>query len=160
MHGGGHERGMRSGTLAVHQIAGMGEAFRIAREEMADESARITRLRDRLLDGVKDMEEVYINGDMEHRIPGNVNISFNYVEGESLIMALKDLAVSSGSACTSGSLEPSHVLLAMGLCHEIAHGSLRITLGKSNTKEEINYLLEVLPEIVNKLRSMSPLYDR
>jgi cysteine desulfurase len=136
MHGGGHERGMRSGTLATHQIVGMGEAFRIAREEMAAENERIRMLRDRLLAGLKDIEEVYINGDLEQRVPHNLNVSFNYVEGESLIMAIKDMAVSSGSACTSASLEPSYVLRALGRNDELAHSSIRFTLGRFTTKKK------------------------
>jgi cysteine desulfurase len=138
MHGGGHERGMRSGTLATHQIVGMGEAFRIAREEMATENERIRMLRDRLYHGLNDMEEVYVNGDLEHRIAGNLNISFNFVEGESLIMALRDLAVSSGSACTSASLEPSYVLRALGRNDELAHSSIRFTIGRFTTAEEVD----------------------
>lgn len=159
MHGGGHERGMRSGTLATHQIVGMGEAFRIAKEEIATENERIRALRDRLLDGFKDMEEVYINGDMEHRIAGNLNISFNYVEGESLLMALKDLAISSGSACTSASLEPSYVLRALGRDDELAHSSLRFTIGRFTTEEEIDYTIELIRKNVDKLRELSPLWD-
>ncbi len=159
MHGGGHERGMRSGTLATHQIVGMGEAFRIAKEEMATENERIRMLRDRLYDGLKDIEEVYVNGDMEHRIAGNLNISFNYVEGESLIMALRDLAVSSGSACTSASLEPSYVLRALGRDDELAHSSIRFTIGRFNTVEEIDYTIELVRSAVQKLRELSPLWD-
>ncbi|UCH40741.1 MAG: aminotransferase class V-fold PLP-dependent enzyme, partial [Gammaproteobacteria bacterium] len=159
MHGGGHERGMRSGTLATHQIVGMGEAFRIAREEMATENERIRMLRDRLYDGLKDIEEVYVNGDMEHRIAGNLNISFNYVEGESLIMALRDLAVSSGSACTSASLEPSYVLRALGRDDELAHSSIRFTIGRFNTVEEIDYTIDLVRGAVEKLRELSPLWD-
>ncbi|MDH5190416.1 MAG: IscS subfamily cysteine desulfurase [Gammaproteobacteria bacterium] len=159
MHGGGHERGMRSGTLATHQIVGMGEAFRIAKEEMASENERIRALRDRLLDGLKDMEEVYINGDMDHRIAGNLNISFNFVEGESLLMALKDLAISSGSACTSASLEPSYVLRALGRDDELAHSSLRFTIGRFTTEEEIDYAIEQIRKNVDKLRELSPLWD-
>ncbi len=159
MHGGGHERGMRSGTLATHQIVGMGEAFRIAKEEMATENERIRMLRDRLYDGLKDIEEVYVNGDMEHRIAGNLNISFNYVEGESLIMALRDLAVSSGSACTSASLEPSYVLRALGRDDELAHSSIRFTIGRFNTVEEIDYTIELVRSAVEKLRELSPLWD-
>ncbi len=159
MHGGGHERGMRSGTLATHQIVGMGEAFRIAKEEMATENERFRALRDRLLNGFKDMEEVYINGDMEHRITGNLNISFNYVEGESLLMALKDLAISSGSACTSASLEPSYVLRALGRDDELAHSSLRFTIGRFTTEEEIDYTIEQVRKNVDKLRELSPLWD-
>lgn len=159
MHGGGHERGMRSGTLATHQIVGMGEAFRIAREEMADETDRIRSLRDRLWNGVKDMDEVYINGDMEHRVAGNLNVSFNYVEGESLIMALKDIAVSSGSACTSASLEPSYVLRALGRNDELAHSSIRFTIGRFTTEEEVDYAIKLVQDKVAKLRELSPLWD-
>ncbi|MDH3220172.1 MAG: IscS subfamily cysteine desulfurase [Gammaproteobacteria bacterium] len=159
MHGGGHERGMRSGTLPTHQIVGMGEAFRIAKEEMATENERIRMLRDRLYDGLKDMEEVYVNGDMEHRIAGNLNISFNFVEGESLIMALRDLAVSSGSACTSASLEPSYVLRALGRNDELAHSSIRFTIGRFTTAEEIDYTIELVRAAVEKLRDLSPLWD-
>ncbi|VAW70515.1 Cysteine desulfurase =_ IscS [hydrothermal vent metagenome] len=159
MHGGGHERGMRSGTLATHQIAGMGEAFRIAKEEMDSENARILALRNRLYNGFKDMEEVYLNGNMDHRIPGNLNISFNFVEGESLIMALKDIAVSSGSACTSASLEPSYVLRALGRSDELAHSSLRFSVGRYTTEEEIDYTIELVKNAVDKLRDLSPLWD-
>ena len=159
MHGGGHERGMRSGTLATHQIVGMGEAFRIAREEMATENERIRMLRDRLYEGLKDIEEVYVNGDMEQRIAGNLNISFNYVEGESLIMALRDLAVSSGSACTSASLEPSYVLRALGRNDELAHSSIRFTLGRYTTIEEVDYTVDLVKKAVAKLRELSPLWD-
>jgi len=159
MHGGGHERGLRSGTLATHQIVGMGEAFRIAREEMAEENKRFAKLRDRLLDGLKDMEEVYVNGDMDHRIAGNLNISFNFVEGESLMMALKDMAVSSGSACTSASLEPSYVLRALGRDDELAHSSIRFTIGRFTTEEEIDYVLSQVRKQVERLRDLSPLWD-
>lgn len=159
MHGGGHERGFRSGTLATHQIVGMGEAFRILKEEMATENERIRALRDRLLKGLSDIEEVYINGDMEHRIGANLNISFNYVEGESLMMAISDLAVSSGSACTSASLEPSYVLRALGRDDELAHSSIRFTLGRFNTEEEVDYAIKLIKEQVAKLREMSPLWD-
>jgi cysteine desulfurase len=159
MHGGGHERGMRSGTLPTHQIVGMGEAFRIAKEEMAADNERILMLRNRLLNGLKDMEEIYINGDLEHRIPGNLNVSFNYVEGESLIMALKDIAVSSGSACTSASLEPSYVLRALGRDDELAHSSIRFTIGRFTTVEEIDYAVELIRKAVVKLRDLSPLWD-
>ncbi|HJV07700.1 MAG TPA: IscS subfamily cysteine desulfurase [Chromobacteriaceae bacterium] len=159
MHGGGHERGFRSGTLATHQIVGMGEAFRLAREEMASEQARIRQLRDRLWNGLQDMEEVYINGDMEHRVPNNLNVSFNFVEGESLIMAIKDLAVSSGSACTSASLEPSYVLRALGRNDELAHSSIRFTLGRFTTEEEIDYTVKLLKEKIGKLRELSPLWE-
>ena len=159
MHGGGHERGLRSGTLPTHQIVGMGEAFRIARLEMAEEEARIRVLRDRLWQGLSDIEEVYLNGDPDQRIPGNLNVSFNYVEGESLIMALKDMAVSSGSACTSSSLEPSYVLRAIGRNDELAHSSLRFTIGRFTTREEIDYIVERVREKVAKLRELSPLWD-
>jgi cysteine desulfurase len=159
MHGGGHERGMRSGTLATHQIVGMGEAFRIAKEEMATENERIRMLRDRLYNGLNDMEEVYVNGDLEHRIAGNLNISFNFVEGESLIMALRDLAVSSGSACTSASLEPSYVLRALGRNDELAHSSIRFTIGRFTTAEEIDYTVDLVRAAVKKLRDLSPLWD-
>jgi len=159
MHGGGHERGMRSGTLPTHQIVGMGEAFRIAKEEMHEENKRIKALRDRLLKGVQNMEEVYVNGDLEHRIPGNLNVSFNYVEGESLIMALKDLAVSSGSACTSASLEPSYVLRALGMNDELAHSSLRFSIGRFTTEADIDYAIGKVREAVTKLRELSPLWD-
>jgi len=159
MHGGGHERGMRSGTLATHQIVGMGEAFRIAREEMAAENERLLSLRNRLWDGFKDMEEVYVNGDLEQRIPGNLNVSFNFVEGESLMMALKDMAVSSGSACTSASLEPSYVLRALGRSDELAHSSLRFTMGRFTTAEEVDYVIEQVRKQVERLRELSPLWD-
>lgn len=159
IHGGGHERGMRSGTLATHQIVGMGEAYRIAKEHMHEENARLLALRNRLLDGFKDMEEVYVNGDLENRVAGNLNISFNFVEGESLMMALRDLAVSSGSACTSASLEPSYVLRAIGLSDELAHSSLRISIGRFTTEEEIDYAIEKIREAVSKLRELSPLWD-
>jgi len=159
MHGGGHERGMRSGTLATHQIVAMGEAFRIAKEEMVEENARFLKLRTRLLDGVSGMEEVYVNGSMESRIAGNINISFNYVEGESLVMALKDLAVSSGSACTSASLEPSYVLRAIGRDDELAHSSIRFSIGRFTTEEEIDYAIKIICENIGKLRDMSPLWD-
>lgn len=159
MHGGGHERGLRSGTLATHQIVGMGEAFRIAGEEMASENDRIRMLRDRLYDGLKDAEEVYVNGDYDHRIAGNINISFNFVEGESLIMALRDLAVSSGSACTSASLEPSYVLRALGRNDELAHSSIRFGIGRFTTVEEIDYTIDVVKKAVDKLRDLSPLWD-
>lgn len=159
MHGGGHERGMRSGTLATHQIVGMGEAFRIAREEMAAENERIRMLRDRLYKGLSEMEETVVNGDMEHRIPGNLNISFAYVEGESLMMAIKDIAVSSGSACTSASLEPSYVLKALGRSDELAHSSIRFTIGRFTTEEEIDYTIDLVKKQVAKLREMSPLWE-
>ena len=159
MHGGGHERGMRSGTLATHQIVGMGEAFRLAKEEMAKDEARIATLRDRLYDGVKDLEEVYVNGDMAHSVPNIFNISFNYVEGESLIMALKDMAVSSGSACTSASLEPSYVLRALGRNDELAHSSIRFSIGRFTTEEEVDYVISHVREAIGKLRALSPLWD-
>ena len=159
MHGGGHERGMRSGTLATHQIVGMGEAFRIAKEEMHEENERLLKLRNRLYEGVKDMEEVYVNGDLDQRIAGNINISFNYVEGESLLMALKDLAISSGSACTSASLEPSYVLRALGRNDELAHSSIRFTIGRYTTEEEIDRTIEHVRKAVEKLRELSPLWD-
>ena len=159
MHGGGHERGLRSGTLPTHQIVGMGEAFRIAKEEMAEEDARVRVLRDRLWAGLNGMEEVYLNGDLDQRVPGNLNVSFNYVEGESLIMALKDMAVSSGSACTSSSLEPSYVLRALGRNDELAHSSIRFTIGRFTTQEEVDYVVELVKEKVGKLRELSPLWD-
>lgn len=159
MHGGGHERGFRSGTLATHQIAGMGEAFRIAREEMAAENERIRMLRDRLWAGLSDIEEVHINGDIEQRVPHNLNVSFNYVEGESLIMALKDLAVSSGSACTSASLEPSYVLRALGRSDELAHSSIRFSIGRFTTVEEIDFAIDLIKHKIGKLRELSPLWD-
>jgi len=159
MHGGGHERGMRSGTLATHQCVGMGEAFRIAKEEMASENERVRALRDRLWDGLRDMEEVYLNGDLERRVAGNLNVSFNFVEGESLIMALKDMAVSSGSACTSASLEPSYVLRALGREDELAHSSIRFTIGRFTTQEEIDYVLGKVRDQVERLRELSPLWD-
>ncbi|MGL5761994.1 MAG: IscS subfamily cysteine desulfurase, partial [Plesiomonas shigelloides] len=159
MHGGGHERGMRSGTLPVHQIVGMGEAYRIAKEEMAEEMARIRTLRDRLWNGLKDMEAVYVNGDLEQRMAGNLNVSFAFVEGESLIMALKDLAVSSGSACTSASLEPSYVLRALGLNDELAHSSIRFSIGRYTTEEEVDYAIELCRSAVTRLRELSPLWD-
>ncbi len=159
MHGGGHERGLRSGTLATHQIAGMGEAFRIAREEMATENERIRMLRDRLLKGLQDMEEVYVNGDMHSRVPHNLNISFNFVEGESLLMAIKDVAVSSGSACTSASLEPSYVLRALGRSDELAHSSTRFTIGRFTTEEEIDFTIDLVKSKIGKLRELSPLWE-
>ncbi len=159
MHGGGHERGMRSGTLPTHQIVGMGEAFRLARLEMATEGERIRMLRDRLRKGLSGIEEVYVNGDVEHRVPHNLNISFNYVEGESLIMAIKDIAVSSGSACTSASLEPSYVLRALGRSDELAHSSIRFTVGRFTTEEEIDFAVELLKRKVGKLRELSPLWE-
>ena len=159
MHGGGHERGMRSGTLATHQIVGMGEAFRIAREEMATENERIRALRDKLYKGLSEMEETVVNGDMDQRIPGNLNISFAYVEGESMMMAIKDVAVSSGSACTSASLEPSYVLKALGRNDELAHSSIRFTIGRFTTEEEIDYTVNLVKQQVSKLREMSPLWE-
>ena len=159
MHGGGHERGLRSGTLPTHQIVGIGEAFRLAKEEMAADNERIRMLRDRLLKGLEDLEEVYINGDMENRIPHNLNISFNFVEGESLIMALKDLAVSSGSACTSASLEPSYVLRALGRSDELAHSSIRFTLGRYSTEEEVDFAIDEIRKNIGKLRELSPLWE-
>lgn len=158
-HGGGHERGMRSGTLATHQIVGMGEAFRIARREMAAEAVRISGLRDRLWEGLKDIEEVHLNGSKQQHVPGICNVSFNFVEGESLIMALKDLAVSSGSACTSASLEPSYVLRALGLNDELAHSSLRFSIGRFTTAEQIDYAVGKVREAVTRLRELSPLWD-
>ena len=159
MHGGGHERGLRSGTLATHQIVGMGEAFRIAREEMELENARIRRLRDRLLSGLQDIEEVYVNGDLKQRVPHNLNISFNFVEGESLIMAVKDIAVSSGSACTSASLEPSYVLRALGRSDELAHSSIRFSIGRFTTEEDIDYTVALMKSKIGKLRELSPLWE-
>jgi cysteine desulfurase len=159
IHGGGHERGMRSGTLATHQIVGMGEAARIAMEEMADEAVRARALRERFWNGLKDIEEVYINGDMEQRLPGAINVSIAFVEGESLIMSLKDLAISSGSACTSASLEPSYVLRALGLNDELAHSSLRFSFGRFTTEEDIDRAVEQLRHAVDKLRELSPLWD-
>ena len=159
MHGGGHERGMRSGTLPTHQIVGMGMAFRLAKEEMAKDNERLVELRNRLWDGLKDMEEVYLNGDLDQRIAGNLNISFNYVEGESLMMALKDMAVSSGSACTSASLEPSYVLRALGRDDELAHSSIRFSIGRFTTPEEIDYVIRQTREQVERLRELSPLWD-
>ena len=158
-HGGGHERGFRSGTLATHQIVGMGEAFRIAKEEMASENERLLALRNKLLAGVQDLEEVYVNGSLEKRVSGNLNVSFNFVEGESLIMALKDMAVSSGSACTSASLEPSYVLRALGLNDELAHSSIRFSIGRFTTEEEIDYVVSVIKDAIDKLREMSPLWE-
>ena len=159
MHGGGHERGMRSGTLPTHQLVGMGEAFRLARLEMATENDRIRMLRDRLWKGISDIEEVYVNGDLERRVPHNLNVSFNFVEGESLIMAIKDIAVSSGSACTSASLEPSYVLRALGRSDELAHSSIRFTVGRFTTAAEIDYAVELLKGKVGKLRELSPLWE-
>lgn len=159
IHGGGHERGMRSGTLPVHQIVGMGEAYRIAKEEMSTEMARLSKLRTRLWDGLKDMEEVYLNGDLENGAPNILNVSFNYVEGESLIMALKDLAVSSGSACTSASLEPSYVLRALGMNDELAHSSIRFSLGRFTTEEEVDYAIDLCHKSIGRLRDLSPLWE-
>ncbi|MGZ5080340.1 MAG: IscS subfamily cysteine desulfurase [Usitatibacter sp.] len=159
MHGGGHEKGFRSGTLATHQIVGMGEAFRLARLEMANENERIRMLRDRLLAGLRDMEEIYVNGDLEHRVPHNLNVSFNFVEGESLIKGMKELAVSSGSACTSASLEPSYVLRALGRNDELAHSSIRFTLGRFTTQEDIDFAVKLIKERIGKLREMSPLWE-
>ncbi|AMX03099.1 IscS subfamily cysteine desulfurase [Microbulbifer thermotolerans] len=159
MHGGGHERGMRSGTLPTHQIVGMGEAFRIAKEEMADESARMLALRNRFWDQIKDMEEVHVNGSMEQRVPGNLNVSFAFVEGESLIMSLKDLAISSGSACTSASLEPSYVLRALGVNDELAHSSLRFSFGRFTSEQDVDTAAAEVRKAVEKLRELSPLWD-
>ena len=159
MHGGGHERGMRSGTLPTHQIVGMGEAFRLAREEMAQDLAKARALQKRLLDGLSDLEQVFVNGDLTRRVPHNLNMSFNYVEGESLIMGIKGLAVSSGSACTSASLEPSYVLRALGRSDELAHSSLRMTIGRFTTEEEIDYAIATIRENVAKLRELSPLWE-
>ena len=159
MHGGGHERGMRSGTLPTHQIVGMGEAFRIAREEMDADNAKARRLHDRLINGLNDVEEVFLNGHPTQRVPQNINMSFNFVEGESLIMGIKGLAVSSGSACTSASLEPSYVLRALGRSDELAHSSLRMTIGRFTTEEEIDYAVKVIRENVAKLRELSPLWE-
>jgi cysteine desulfurase len=159
MHGGGHERGMRSGTLATHQIVGMGEAFAIAKAEMLEEGKKIKQLRDRLLEGFSDMEEVVINGDIEQRVPGNLNISFNYVEGESLMMAISDVAVSSGSACTSASLEPSYVLRALGRSDELAHSSIRFSIGRYTTEKDVDDVIRLVREKVEKLRDLSPLWD-
>ena len=159
MHGGGHERGFRSGTLPTHQVVGMGEAFKIAEEEMESDNKRISILRDKLWNGLNSIEEIYLNGDMKQRIPGNLNVSFNFVEGESLIMAIKDMAVSSGSACTSASLEPSYVLRALGRSDELAHSSIRISIGKYTTEEEIDYSVSLIKEAVAKLRELSPLWE-
>ncbi|WP_374359885.1 IscS subfamily cysteine desulfurase [Pseudoduganella danionis] len=159
MHGGGHERGLRSGTLPTHQIVGMGEAFRLAKLEMDEEIVRIKALRDRLAKGLQEIEETYINGDMDHRVPHNLNVSFNYVEGESLIMAVKDLAVSSGSACTSASLEPSYVLRALGRSDELAHSSIRFTIGRFTTEADIDFAVDLMKSKVGKLRELSPLWD-
>jgi cysteine desulfurase len=159
MHGGGHERGLRSGTLPTHQIVGMGEAFRLAKAEMATENERIRMLRDRLWKGLSEIDEVYLNGDVEQRVPHNLNVSFNFVEGESLIMAIKDVAVSSGSACTSASLEPSYVLRALGRSDELAHSSIRFTVGRFTTEEEIDFTIDLVKRKVSKLREMSPLWE-
>jgi cysteine desulfurase len=159
MHGGGHERGMRSGTLATHQIVGMGEAFRIAREEMHTENERIRMLNNRLLSGLQEIEESYVNGDLSHRVPHNLNVSFNYVEGESLIMAIKGIAVSSGSACTSASLEPSYVLRALGRSDELAHSSIRFSIGRFTTEADVDYTIKLLKEKIGKLRELSPLWE-
>ena len=159
MHGGGHERGMRSGTLPTHQCVGMGEAYRIAKLEMHEENKRIRALHERMLAGLKDVEEVFLNGHADKRVPHNLNMSFNYVEGESLIMGIKGLAVSSGSACTSASLEPSYVLRALGRSDELAHSSLRMTMGRWTTEEEIDYAVGTIKENVAKLRELSPLWD-
>ncbi|HUP97414.1 MAG TPA: IscS subfamily cysteine desulfurase [Usitatibacter sp.] len=159
MHGGGHEKGFRSGTLPTHQIVGMGEAFRLARLEMSAEGERIRMLRDKLLAGIRDMEEVYVNGDLDQRVPHNLNVSFNYVEGESLIMGMKELAVSSGSACTSASLEPSYVLRALGRNDELAHSSIRFTLGRFTTEADIDFAVKLIKERIGKLREMSPLWE-
>ncbi len=159
MHGGGHERGMRSGTLPTHQIVGMGEAFRIAKEEMQAENEKLLSLRNRLWDGIKDMEEVYLNGDLEQRVAGNLNVSFNFVEGESLILALRDIAVSSGSACTSASLEPSYVLRALGRDDELAHSSIRFTFGRFSTEEEVDLVIDKIRHEVTRLRELSPLWE-
>lgn len=159
MHGGGHERGMRSGTLATHQIVGMGEAFAVAKEKMPTEQARIAKLRDRLWNGLKDLDQVFLNGDLEHSIPNIINISFNFVEGESMMMSLKDLAVSSGSACTSATLEPSYVLRAIGRSDELAHSSIRFSLGRYTTEQDIDRVIEEVCNAVTKLRELSPLWD-
>ena len=159
MHGGGHERGMRSGTLPTHQIVGMGEAFRLAKAEMATENDRIRMLRDKLWKGLSEIEEVYVNGDADRRVPHNLNVSFNFVEGESLIMAIKDVAVSSGSACTSASLEPSYVLRALGRSDELAHSSIRFTVGRFTTEEEIDYTVDLVKRKIAKLRELSPLWE-
>ena len=159
MHGGGHERGMRSGTLATHQIVGMGEAFRIAQAEMTSENERVRMLRDRLMAGLMVMEEVHLNGDIEQRVPHNLNLSFNFVEGESLIMAIKDVAVSSGSACTSASLEPSYVLRALGRSDELAHSSIRFSIGRFTTVEEVDFVIDLMKQKIGKLRELSPLWE-
>jgi len=159
MHGGGHERGMRSGTLPTHQIVGMGEAFHLAKMELAADNQKMLALRDRLWAGLKDMEEVHVNGSFDQRVPANLNVSFAFVEGESLLMSLKDLAVSSGSACTSASLEPSYVLRALGLSDELAHSSIRFSFGRFTTNEEIDFAIEQIKVAVHKLRELSPLWD-
>ena len=159
MHGGGHERGMRSGTLPTHQIVGMGEAFRLAKAEMAQDNAKARALQKRLLNGLKDVEQVFLNGNLEHRVAQNLNMSFNFVEGESLIMGIKGLAVSSGSACTSASLEPSYVLRALGRSDELAHSSLRMTIGRFTTEEEIDYAITSIKQNVARLRELSPLWE-
>jgi cysteine desulfurase len=159
IHGGGHERGLRSGTLPTHQIVGMGEAFRIAREEMSSDNERIRALRDQLWSGLSEIPEVYLNGDMHRRVPHNLNVSFNFIEGESLIMAIKEVAVSSGSACTSASLEPSYVLRALGRSDELAHSSIRFTVGRFTTREEVDYTINLLRRKVTRLRDMSPLWE-
>ena len=159
MHGGGHERGMRSGTLPVHQIVGMGEAYRLAKEEIATEMPRLLALKNRLWNGLKDIEEVYLNGSLEHSVPNILNVSFAYIEGESLMMALKDLAVSSGSACTSASLEPSYVLRALGLNDELAHSSIRFSFGRFSTEEEVDYVIKLIKDSIDKLRELSPLWE-
>jgi cysteine desulfurase len=159
MHGGGHERGLRSGTLATHQIVGMGEAFRLAKLEMGAETERVRMLRDRLVKGLSEIEETYVNGDLDARVPHNLNMSFNYVEGESLIMAIKDIAVSSGSACTSASLEPSYVLRALGRSDELAHSSIRFTIGRFTTVEDVDFAINLLKSKIQKLRDLSPLWE-
>lgn len=160
IHGGGHERGMRSGTLATHQIVGMGEAFQIAKEEMANENERIKGLRERLWMGIKDIQEIYVNGDFDQRVPHNLNVSFNFVDGETLMIALQDMAVSSGSACTSANLEPSYVLRALGLSDELAHSAIRFSMGRFTTEEEIDHVVAVLHSVIEKLREISPLWKR
>ncbi|MDX1668054.1 MAG: aminotransferase class V-fold PLP-dependent enzyme, partial [Limnobacter sp.] len=159
IHGGGHERGMRSGTLATHQIVGMGEAFRLAKLEMAEELPRMKALQERLLKGLQEIEEIYVNGNLTQRVPHNLNVSFNFVEGESLIMAIKDIAVSSGSACTSASLEPSYVLRALGRSDELAHSSIRFSVGRFTTEHDIDFTIELLKAKVGKLRELSPLWE-
>ena len=159
MHGGGHERGFRSGTLPTHQVVGMGEAFKIAEEEMESDNKRISILRDKLWNGLNSIEEIYLNGDMKQRIPGNLNVSFNFVEGESLIMGLKDIAVSSGSACTSASLEPSYVLRALGRKDELAHSSIRFSFGRFTSDDDVNNTLDILGNVVQRLRELSPLWE-